>query len=206
MTNEKLPIIYVIYYSTHGHIEKMARQVVIGLQRSGVNAKLWQVAETLNKDILIKMNAPPKASDVPIITPEDLAEADGFLFGVPTRFGSVPSQIKALFDGCGQLWMKGTLHGKFAGVFFSSGSQGSGQETTALSCLPFFVHHGINFVPIGYKSGQLKDNTEVHGGSPWGSGTITGADGLRQPSDLEMKVAEFQGFEFGSLMKRVGSN
>ena len=94
----------------------------------------------------------------------------GYLFGIPTRFGTMPSQIKTFFDACGKLWMNGSLYGKFAGVFFSTASQGSGQETTALSCLPFFVHHGINFVPIGYKCGKLTDNTAIHGGSPWGAG------------------------------------
>ena len=79
-------------------------------------------------------------------------------------------------------------YGKFAGTFFSTSSQASGQETTALSCVPFFVHHGINFVPIGYKSGKLTDNNEIHGGSPWGAGTITGADGKRMPSALELEV------------------
>lgn len=79
-------------------------------------------------------------------------------------------------------------YGKFAGTFYSTGSQASGQETTALSCLPFFVHHGINYVPIGYKCGKLGDNSTIHGGGPWGAGTITGADGKRMPSELEIEV------------------
>ena len=67
--------IYVVYYSTHGHIEKLARKVVNGLEKAGVNAKLFQVAETLSDDILQKMHAKPKATDVPVITPDQLAEA-----------------------------------------------------------------------------------------------------------------------------------
>jgi NAD(P)H dehydrogenase (quinone) len=74
-----------------------------------VNAKLFQVAETLPNEILEKMHAPPKASDVPIIQASQLAEADGILFGMPTRFGMAPAQMKSLFDACGQLWMKGQL-------------------------------------------------------------------------------------------------
>ncbi|CAF1028773.1 unnamed protein product [Brachionus calyciflorus] len=197
------PVVYVIYYSTYGHIERLARRIMQGLEQSGVDAKLFQVAETLPQEILEKMSAPPKAADVPVITAAQLAEADGFLFGVPTRFGTTPSQIKAFFDSCGQLWSTGALYGKFAGCFFSTSSQASGQETTALSCVPFFVHHGINFVPIGYKSQKLGDNSDIHGGSPWGAGTITGADGKRMPSQLELDVAHFQGLEFGNLLKRV---
>lgn len=76
------------------------------------------------------MNAPPK-SDVPIITPEELAEADGLIFGLPTRFGMMPAQMKALFDATGGLWKTQELAGKPAGFFFSTGIQGAGQETTA---------------------------------------------------------------------------
>jgi NAD(P)H dehydrogenase (quinone) len=147
----------------------------------------FQVAETLSEELLVKLHAPPK-SDVPVITAEQLAEADGILFGVPTRFGSTPTQVRALLDSTGGLWMRGALQGKFGGIFFSTGSQGSGQETTALTLLPYFAHHGINFVPIGYKNKRLGDLSEVHGGSPWGAGTISGADGKRQPSDLELEV------------------
>ena len=199
----RLPVVYVIYYSTFGHIEKLAREVLRGLQESGVHAKLFQVEETLSQEVLNKMGAPAKATDVPVITASQLSEADGFLFGVPTRFGTTPSQIKTFFDSCGQLWKSGALYGKFAGCFFSTSSQGSGQETTALSCVPFFVHHGINFVPIGYKSEKLVDNSDIHGGSPWGAGTITGADGKRTPSELELQIAHFQGSEFGNLLKRI---
>ena len=74
-------------------MEKLARKIVTGLEKSGVNAKLFQVAETLPQDVLDKMHAPPKAEDVPFITSEQLREADGFVFGMPTRFGSMPSQV-----------------------------------------------------------------------------------------------------------------
>jgi NAD(P)H dehydrogenase (quinone) len=113
---------------------------------------------------LAKIHAPPKNSEVPVIQINQLTEADGFLFGVPTRFGTTPAQIKSFFDSAGKLWFDGALYGKFAGVFFSTGSQASGQETTALSCLPFFVHHGIRFVPLGYRNPKLMDLNEVHGG------------------------------------------
>lgn len=86
------------------------------------------------------MNAPSKAKDVPIITPSLLPEADGILFGMPTRFGMVPAQMKALFDACGQLWFHKKLANKHAGLFFSTSSLGGGQETTALTCMPFLAH------------------------------------------------------------------
>jgi NAD(P)H dehydrogenase (quinone) len=129
----KKPTVFVIYYSMYGHIQKMAREVVKGLEKSGVNAQLFQVAETLPQEVLTKMHAPPKASDVPEIQAAQLTDADGILFGLPTRFGMVPAQMKSFFDSCGQLWLSGALYGKFVGTFFSTGTLGAGQETTAMS-------------------------------------------------------------------------
>ncbi len=93
----------------YGHISHMAKEILLGLQDAGVNAKLFQVAETLPQEVLSKMKAASKPDDIPVITPDELAKADGILFGVPTRFGSMPAQIKALFDACGQLWYSGAL-------------------------------------------------------------------------------------------------
>jgi NAD(P)H dehydrogenase (quinone) len=91
---------------------------------------VYQVPEILPEEVLGKMSAPPK-SDVPIITPSELAEADGFVFGFPTRFGMMAAQFKAFLDATGGLWKTQQLAGKPAGIFFSTGSQGGGQETTA---------------------------------------------------------------------------
>lgn len=88
-----------------------------------------KVPETLSEEVLGKMGAPPK-NDVPIIEPNDLAEADGILFGFPTRFGMMAAQFKAFLDATGGLWRSQALAGKPAGIFYSTGSQGGGQETT----------------------------------------------------------------------------
>jgi len=160
------------------------------------------VAETLPKEVLDKMYAPAKP-DVPVINPQDLAEADGIIFGIPTRFGEMAGQMKALFDATGGLWGKGALVGKVASVFFSTGTQGGGQETTALTTVTQFVHHGMIYVPIGYSNPQLFDMNEVHGGSPYGAGTLAGTKGERQPSKLELGVAEHQGKYVGGVVKAL---
>jgi NAD(P)H dehydrogenase (quinone) len=84
----------------------------------------------LHEEVLGKMSAPPK-SDVQINTPDELAETDGFVFGFPTRFGMMAAQFKAFLDATGGLWRTQKLAGKPAGIFYSTGSQGGGQETTA---------------------------------------------------------------------------
>ncbi|TMW62508.1 hypothetical protein Poli38472_005126 [Pythium oligandrum] len=195
----------IIYYSTYGHIVQMAEAVKEGVEKvEGVTATIYQVPETLPEDILTLIHAPAK-KDYPIATPDTLKEYDGILFGFPTRFGSQPSQIKAFFDGCGGLWAAGALVGKPAGIFFSTGSLGSGQETTAYSALPFFAHQGMTYVPLGYRSPLLFNLEEVHGGSPWGAGTIAGGDGSRQPSQLELDVAKVQGESFAQVAKKLAA-
>lgn len=99
-----------------------------------------QVPETLSEEVLGKMGAPAKG-DAPIITANDLAEADGFLFGFPTRFGMMAAQFKAFLDATGGLWRTQQLAGKPAGLFYSTGSQGGGQETTALVPFPQRLSH-----------------------------------------------------------------
>lgn len=195
--------VYIVYYSTYGHVEKLAHQIKEGAASvEGVEAKLWQVPETLPEAVLTKMGAPPK-SDVPIITPAELAEADGFIFGFPTRFGMMAAQFKAFLDGTGGLWRTQELAGKPAGIFYSTGSQGGGQETTPLTAITQLAHHGMIFVPIGYTFGAgMFEMENVKGGSPYGAGTYAG-DGSRQPTELELQQALHQGKYFAAIAKKL---
>ncbi|KAF4314734.1 hypothetical protein G195_011729, partial [Phytophthora kernoviae 00238/432] len=104
--------IAIVYYSTYGHIAKLAEAAKEGIESTpGVTATIYQVQETLSEELLTTIHAAPK-KDHPIATPDTLKEADGILFGFPTRFGSLPSQMKAFFDSCGGLWAAGALVGK----------------------------------------------------------------------------------------------
>ncbi|CCE82543.1 Piso0_002273 [Millerozyma farinosa CBS 7064] len=186
----------VIYYSLYGHIATVAEKVQEGVKASGVADKvdIFQIAETLSDEILQQMHAPAKR-DHPVATPETLKEYDAFLFGIPTRYGTVPAQWSAFWDATGDLWASGALYGKPAGIFVSTGSQGGGQETTVRNSLSYLVHHGLVYVPLGYaKTFEKQANLEeVHGGSPWGAGTFAAVDGSRQPSKFELDVAYSHG-------------
>jgi len=199
--------IHVIYYSMYGHIATMAKSILTGIEAAGAEGRLIQVPETLSKEVLAKMHAPEKDKSVTTIsftpggentiTLEDaLVNCDGILFGYPTRFGGMPAQVKAVWDATGGLWMKGALVGKPIGVFFSTGTQSGGQETTALTSLTNFIHHGMLFVPMGYTSQLSTNMDEVHGGSAYGAGTYAGGDGSRKPTDLELKLAVHHGTHF----------
>ncbi|GMH05375.1 hypothetical protein Nepgr_007215 [Nepenthes gracilis] len=195
--------VYIVYYSMYGHVEKLAEEIKKGAASvAGVEVKLWQVPETLPNDVLVKMSAPPK-SDVPIIEAHQLAEADALLFGFPTRFGMMSAQFKAFMDATGGLWRAQQLAGKPAGIFYSTGGQGGGQETTPLTAITQLAHHGMIFVPIGYTFGAgMFEMEKVTGGSPYGAGTFAG-DGSRQPSELELEKAFHQGRYFATIAKKL---
>jgi len=195
--------IYIVYYSMYGHVRTLAQAIKKGAEKiPGVTITLYQVAETLPQEVLEKMHAAPKSDD-PIITAADLAKADGIIFGTPTRFGMACAQMKALLDATGGLWMSGGLQGKTAGVFFSTGTQAGGQETTALTFLTQLTHHGMVFVPLGYANPKQTDMSEIHGGSPYGCGTYAGPDGKRQPTEIELSMAETQGEKMASTTKAL---
>ncbi|KAI0349775.1 flavoprotein WrbA [Trametes cingulata] len=198
------PKVAIIIYSMYGHIAKLAEGVKAGVAAAGGSATIYQIAETLPEDILQKLHAPPKPA-YPVIAPTDLPQFDAFIFGIPTRYGNFPGQWKAFWDATGGLWASGALAGKYVSAFVSTASPGGGQESTIIAAMSTFVHHGMIFVPLGYNKafGQLTNLSEVRGGSPWGAGTFAGGDGSRQPSALELEVAEIQGKHFWETVSKV---
>ena len=117
------PKIAIVYYSMYGHIKQLADAELKGIQEAGGDAKLFQVPETLPKEVLEKMYAAPKATDVDVIEDPSVLEAyDGVLFGIPTRYGNFPAQFKAFWDKTGKQWQQGSFWGKYAGLFVSTGT------------------------------------------------------------------------------------
>lgn len=205
-TAEKMaPRVAIIIYSMYGHINTMAKSIQAGVKSAGGDAKIFRIAETLSDDILGKMHAPPKPADIDVLGPHDLVNYDAFLFGIPTRYGNMPGQWKAFWDATGALWGQQALAGKYAGLFVSTASPGGGQESTFMNTMSTLAHHGIIYVPFGYKSAfaDLCNLDEVHGGSPWGAGTFAAGDGSRQPSALELGMAEKQGKYFYEIVSKV---
>ncbi|KAA8893320.1 flavo protein-like protein [Sphaerosporella brunnea] len=193
----------IVIYSMYGHITQLAEAEKKGIEAAGGSVEIYQVPETLPQEVLTKMHAAPKA-DYPIATANTLRDYDGILFGVPTRYGNFPGQFKAFIDTTGALWQEGALSGKFAGIFVSTATIGGGQESTAIAAMSTFAHHGMIYVPLGYKHAfpLLGDVSEVRGGSPWGAGTFAGGDGSRQPTAKELELAQIQGKMFWDTVAR----
>ncbi|KAM6492148.1 NADH:quinone oxidoreductase [Amanita muscaria] len=198
------PRIAIVIYTVYGHIAKLAESIKEGIVEAGGNATIYQCAETLTEEVLTLIKAPPKPN-YPLIQANDLPNFDGFLFGVPTRFGNMPVQMKALWDATGPLWYKRSLHGKYAGVFVSTGSLAGGQEVTVMNMVSTFAHHGTIFVPLGYErcQAELTNVEEVRGGSPWGAGTIVGPTHTMQPTKSELAIARAQGMNFYETLAKV---
>ncbi|KAK7531023.1 flavoprotein-like protein [Phyllosticta citricarpa] len=202
------PKIAIVYYSMYGHVKQLALAEKEGIEAAGGSATLFQVAETLPQEVLTKMHAPPKDDSIPVLEdPAVLEQFDGFLFGIPTRYGNFPAQWKTFWDKTGGQWQTGAYWGKYAGLFVSTGTLGGGQETTAISAMSTLVHHGMIYVPLGYKTvfPYMANVDEVRGGSAWGAGTFSAADGSRQPSKNELEVAKAQGTAFYQALAKNGA-
>ncbi len=188
--------VLVVFYSMYGHNLAMAKAVVEGAQAAGAQADLRRIPETLPVEVLEKMHAveAQKAfASVPLASIEDLASYDAIIVASPTRFGSVPAQVQAFFDQTGQLWYGGKLVGKIGSALVSSASQHGGQETTFGGIHNFFLHHGMAIVGLPYAFQGQMGIDEIKGGSPYGATTITGGQGERLPSAVELEAARYQG-------------
>lgn len=202
--------IYVVFYSMYGHVRLLARAVARGVGSvPGARAILFRVPETLPPAVLARMEADDGGGGgdgedvIPVVDPDGLPDADGFLFGFPARFGSMPAQMQAFFDSTVPLCRHQRLAGKPAGLFVSTGTQAGGQETTAWTAITQLAHHGMLFVPIGYTFGEgMLEMGELRGGSPYGAGVFSG-DGSRPPSELELALAEHHGKYMATLVKKM---
>jgi NAD(P)H dehydrogenase (quinone) len=199
--------VLIVYYSTYGHVHKMAEAVAEGVREiAGVEAILRRVPETLPEEVLEKMGAveaQQSMSNVPICTVEELASADAVIFGTPTRFGNMCAQMRQFLDATGQLWAQGALVGKVGSVFTSSATQHGGQESTILSFHITLLHHGFVIVGLPYTfQGQMRID-EITGGSPYGASTIAGGSGERMPSENELDAARFQGKHVATIASNL---
>jgi len=199
--------IQVVFYSMYGHVYKMAEAVAAGAREvPDVEVSVYQVAELVPDDVLTKSGAKQARqafAHIPVIDVEQLAEADGIIFGSPTRYGNMAAQMRNFLDQTGGLWMKGALERKVAGVFTSTATQHGGQETTITSFHTTLLHLGMIITGVPYSEQRLLNMNEVTGGSPYGAGTLTGGDGSRQPSENELTIARTQGRHVANITAQL---
>lgn len=192
--------VLVLYYSSFGHIETMARAVAEGAREAGAEVALKRVPELVPDDVAARSGY-RLDQPAPVATVDELPDYDAIVIGTPTRYGNMAAQMKTFIDQTGGLWFRNALVGKVGSVFTSTGSQHGGQETTITSTHTVLLHHGMVIAGLPYSfKGQLRMD-EVTGGSPYGASTLAddGSGGDRQPSDNELAGARFQGRHVAEL-------
>jgi len=194
--------VLVLYYSTYGHVETMAEAVAEGAREAGAEVSVKRVPETVPQDIAEKSHF-KLDQKAPIATVDELPEYDAIIFGAPTRFGTVASQMRSFIDQTGGLWFSGQLVGKVGSVFTSSATQHGGQESTILSFIPTLLHHGMVVVGLPYSFAGQMNMDEITGGSPYGASTLAKSDGSRQPSENELAGARFQGKHVAEIAAKL---
>jgi NAD(P)H dehydrogenase (quinone) len=200
--------ILIVYYSMYGHVLQLAQAVAEGV-RSVLEAEvvLRRVADLPFNQPKLQESRHAQATlelqkDIPIVTLEDLKSADGILFGTPTRFGNMASQMKALFDQLVELWLQGTLEGKPAGIFTSTATTHGGQETTPFTMMAPLLHLGMLIVGVPYSTpGML--HTEGRGGTPYAATTVAGGRNELTPAPEDLEIARALGARVAGIAGKL---
>ncbi|NHZ92331.1 NAD(P)H:quinone oxidoreductase [Massilia sp. CCM 8733] len=198
--NQTNPIILVLYYSRHGATRKLAELIAQGIESvPGVDARLRTVPAV---STVAESTAPAiPSAGAPYVDAQDLAECAGLALGSPTRFGNMASSLKYFLDGTAAEWLAGTLSGKPAVVFTSTGSLHGGQESTLLSMMIPLLHHGMMIMGLPYSNPELMTTTS--GGTPYGPTHWAGVDGDKPVSDDEKRLAIAMGRRLADTAARL---
>lgn len=184
--------VLVLYYSSYGHIEKMAEAIADGARSAGAQVDIKRVPETVPAEVAknahFKLDQPAAVATV-----ADLEHYDAIIVGTGTRFGRMSSQMAAFLDQAGGLWARGALNGKVGAAFASSATQHGGQETTLFSIITNLLHFGMTIVGLPYSHQGQMTVDEIVGGAPYGATTVAGGDGSRQPTEIDLAGARHQG-------------
>jgi NAD(P)H dehydrogenase (quinone) len=185
--------ILIAFYSRTGTIESLARAVAEGAEAEGAEVRLRRARELIGHDIMSSVPGWKESAEGMNVryaapTLEDATWADGIVFGTPTRFGSVSSELKAYIDGMGGLWAKGALNGKAGSAFAGSATPHGGNESTIISMYNPMAHLGLIIVPTGFADAAMFKGA----GTPYGASVVSG-NPPAGPTPEELDVARFQG-------------
>ncbi len=195
-----MPDILVLYYSRRGSVAQLARHVARGVEEiDGMRARARSVPPVAAVTSVAQPPVPEEGA--PYASVADLRECSGLILGSPTRFGSIAAPLKHFFDGTAAEWVSGTLAGKPAGVFTSTGTMHGGQESTLLSMMLPLLHHGMLLVGIPYTEDAL--NTTTGGGTPYGASHVAGLDDDSSISDDERTLARTLGRRVAGIAAKL---
>ena len=194
--------VLVLYYSSYGHMEQMAKAAAEGAREGGTEVTIKRVPELVPLEVA-KASHYKVDQDAPIASPNDLVEYDAIILGTATRYGMMASQMKNFLDQTGGLWAKGALLNKVGSVMVSTATQHGGAELALISAQWQLQHHGMIIVPLSYAYQGQMGNDVVRGGAPYGMTTTADGDGSRQPSEQELEGARFQGKRVAEITAKL---
>ncbi|WP_449414587.1 NAD(P)H:quinone oxidoreductase type IV [Ochrobactrum teleogrylli] len=194
--------VLVLYYSSYGHMEQMAKAAAEGAREGGAEVTIKRVPELVPLEVA-KASHYKVDQDAPIASPNDLVEYDAIILGTATRYGMMASQMKNFLDQTGGLWAKGALLNKVGSVMVSTATQHGGAELALISAQWQLQHHGMIIVPLSYVYQGQMGNDVVRGGAPYGMTTTADGDGSRQPSEQELEGARFQGKRVAEITAKL---
>ena len=197
------PKILIPFYSRTGSVEALALAVAEGAKSEGAEVRLRRAREVVGADVMASVPGWKESADAMNAkylapTADDAVWADGVIFGTPTRFGSVASELKAYIDSLGGLWAQGKLNGKTGSAFAGSSQMHGGNESTVISLWNPLAHLGFIIVPTGYADGVMFAGA----GSPYGASVISGHPPAG-PSEAELAVARFQGQRVTQVARKL---
>jgi NAD(P)H dehydrogenase (quinone) len=194
--------VLVLYYSSYGHMEKMANAAAEGARAAGAEVDVKRVPELLSEEAARAAHY-KLDQKAPIAKVEDLPNYDALIVATGTRYGRMPGQMANFLDQTGGLWARGALNGKVGAAMTSSATQHGGQETTLMSIITNLLHLGLVIVGLPYSFQKQMRLDEITGGTPYGATTITAGDGSRQPSESELEGARFQGKHVAEIAAKL---
>lgn len=192
--------VLVLYYSRTGQTAEMANQIARGVSRvEGIAARIRTVP-SVSPDTEASLAAVPD-DGAPYASKEDLANCTGLAIGSPTRFGNMAAPLKYFLDSTGDLWLNGTLSGKPAGAFTSTGSLHGGQESTLLTMMVPLLHHGMVLCGVPYSEKALSETSS--GGTPYGPSHWAGTGDQQAVTDHEKAICQAFGERLGRLAVKL---
>lgn len=194
--------VLVLYYSSWGHMEAMAKAAAEGAREAGADVTIKRVAELVPTEVA-KAAHYKLDQEAEIANPLELADYDAIIVGASTRYGAMSAQLKNFFDQTGPLWAEGKLINKVGSVMVSTATQHGGAEIAIISTQVALQHHGMIIVPLSYAYQDQMGNDVVRGGSPYGMTTTSNGDGSRMPSAQELDGARFQGKRVAEITAKL---
>ena len=195
--------VLIAFYSRNGSTEALANAIADGAKAEGAEVVLRRAREIISEEIMAKApgwseNAARMNALYEAPTEADAVAADAIVFGTPTRFGNVSSELKAYVDSLGGAWFQGLLNGKVGGVFCSTSTRHGGNESTNLTMYNFMAHLGLIIVPLGYADPAMFRGA----GTPYGASSVSGQNNAPPTAD-ELEVAQYEGRRIAQVAKAL---